>query len=445
MLRRIVLLSLVCLAGTTIRAAAPTGFTPLFNGKDLEGWRGGTTYDHRQLLALEGAEREILIGQWTASLSEKKGDKPHWSVERGELVNDGHGGYATTIRDYGDFELLVDWKITSGTDSGVYLHGVPQVQIWDPAAPDPKNYGTAKGSGGLWNNKLSSPGRDPLVRADQPIGEWNRFRILMVGSRVSVWLNGQLVVDHVILENYYDKKLAPDQQRPIPPRGPIQLQTHGGETRWRNIYLREIGSDEACRILASHGSAGFKSIFNGRNLDGWAGSTEAAKAKYGSLIWQANKGGVLYWNHELGDFQARLHFKLPPGGNNGLAIRYPGTGTAAYDGMCELQILDDHYELVKGKIDPRQAHGSAYAMVAAARGYQHPLEEWNFEEVTIQGSRTKVELNGTVILAADLSTVDLTKVMANHPHPGKDRTRGFFGFAGHNDPVAFKDILIKAP
>ena len=132
-----------------------------------------------------------------------------------------------------------------------------------------------------------------------------------------------------------------------------------------------------------------------------------------------------------------------PAGNNGLAIRYPGKGDTAYFGMCELQVLDENYDKVKGKIDPRQVPGSAYGMVAAARGYQHAIGEWNFQEVAVQGSRIKVELNGTVILDADLSKVDMSKVMANKPHPGKDRTSGFFGFAGHNDPVQFKEIFLK--
>ena len=108
-----------------------------------------------------------------------------------------------------------------------------------------------------------------------------------------------------------------------------------------------------------------------------------------------------------------------------------------------MQILDDNYEKVRGKIDPRQAHGSAYGMVAAARGYQHPIGEWNFQEVTVKGSTIRVELNGTVILDTDLSKVDLANVMAHSPHPGKDRTSGFFGFAGHSDPVAFRAIGIK--
>jgi hypothetical protein len=110
--------------------------------------------------------------------------------------------------------------------------------------------------------------------------------------------------------------------------------------------------------------------------------------------------------------------------------------------MCELQVLDDNYEKATGsEIDPRQVHGSAYGMVAAARGYQHPIGDWNFEEVTVKGSKIKVELNGTVILDCDLSNVK--EFMHGTAHPGKDRTKGHFGFAGHNDPVSFRNISIK--
>lgn len=451
MFRSFVRLStLAALFSTAIIASAaqpPAGFTALFNGRDLSGWRGGDTYDHRKLLELPAAERDALIAKWTASLTEQKDGKPHWRAEGGELVNDGFGGYATTQQDYGDFELLLDYKLAPNADSGVYLRGVPQVQIWDTAIPDTKDIGYAKGSGGLWNNTKGTPGRDPLVKADKPIGQWNALRVVMVGSRVSVWLNKKLVVDHVVLENYYDKankNLKSDERRPIPPKGPVQLQTHGGATHWRNIFIREIGSDEANKLLASHGHAGFQRIFNGRNMDGWAGPLEAVQVKDGAIVWQPSKGGVVYWNQDLADFQARLMFKLPKAANNGLAIRYPGTGDTAYVGMCELQVLDDNYEINKpAKIDPRQAHGSAYGMVAAARGYQHPIGEWNFQEVTIKGSTIKVELNGTVILDTDLSKVDMSTVMANKAHPGKDRKNGFFGFAGHNDQVEFKDIAIK--
>ena len=219
----------------------PAGFTALYNGKDLTGWRGGDTYDHRKWLALPEAERAKLDADWTADM------RAHWRADGPELVNDGKGKYATTVKGYGDFELRLEYKTVPLADSGIYLRGVPQVQIWDHTNPAEFKNGADKGSGGLWNNSRGAPGKDPLVLADKPFGEWSQFRILMVGNRVSVWLNDKLVVDHAVMENYYDRK------QPVPDRGPISLQTHGGEIRWRNIFIREIGAAEAKRILAEKG------------------------------------------------------------------------------------------------------------------------------------------------------------------------------------------------
>jgi hypothetical protein len=175
---------------------------------------------------------------------------------------------------------------------------------------------------------------------------------------------------------------------------------------------------------------------------GWSGPVENYEIADGTLVCKPKKGGTIFTKDEYADFVARLEFKVPPGGNNGLAIRYPGQGDTAYVGMCELQVLDDNYEQVtKSKLDPRQTHGSAYGIVAAQRGYQRPVGEWNFQEVTVKGSKIKVELNGTVILDADLAAAK--DFLANSPHPGKDRTSGHFGFAGHNDPVAFRNVSIK--
>jgi hypothetical protein len=429
--------ALFALVAPSFADEPPAGFTALI-GKDFTGWRGGDTYDHRKVLEMPEEKRAEFLQKWTDDMLK------HWKVENGEFLNDGHGKYATTEKEYGDFELLVEYNMAPKGDSGIYLRNVPQVQIWDATDPDGGKLGRAKGSGGLWNNAAGSPGKDPLVLADKPAGEWNKFRIIMVGSRVSVWLNDKLVVDHAILENYYDKALAPEARRPIPAKGPICLQTHGAPIRWRNVFIREIGSDEANKILSSKGGgAEFKSAFDGKSLEGWAGPVENYEIDNGAIRCKPGKGGTIYWNQDLTDFTARLEFKLPPGGNNGLAIRYSGKGDTAYAGMCELQVLDDNYEKVRGKIDPRQAHGSAYGMVAAARGYQHPIGEWNFQEVTVKGSTIRVELNGTVILDTDLSKVDQASVMGGSAHPGVTRTNGFFGFAGHSDPVAFRNIQIK--
>jgi hypothetical protein len=421
-------LTMVTLPSAAPAADAPAGFTSLFNGHNLNGWRGGDTFDPRKYSALSPEDRAKQDADWTTNMLQ------HWRAESGELVNDGQGKYATSTKDFGDFELLLEYKTVPKADSGVYLRGCPQVQIWDYTEEAKFKLGANKGSGGLWNNSPGAPGKDPLVKADKPFGEWNQLRILMVGSRVSVWLNGQQVVNHAALENYFDRKT------PVPARGPIQLQTHGGEIRWRNIFLREIASDEANSILSRHDEdKGFKRIFNGTNFDGWRGSAENYAIEDGTLVCKPHEGGTIYHQQPLTNFNARFEFKLPPGGNNGLAIRYPGEGDTAYVGMCELQVLDDSHSKY-AMIDPRQAHGSAYGMVAAHRGYLRPTGEWNFQEVTVNGSTIRAELNGTVILDADLSKV--TAFMGDKPHPGKDRTEGYFGFAGHNDPVAFRKVEI---
>lgn len=206
----------------------PAGFVALYNGKNLDGWRGGDTQDHRKYLAMTPEARAKQDADWWADVL------LHWRAEGAELVNDGKGRFLTTIKEYGDFELLVDYKALPLGDSGIYLRGVPQVQIWDHTNPAEFKNGAEKGSGGLWNNSPGAPGKDPLVLADKPFGEWNHFRIIMKGNRVTVWLNDKLTVDNAVLENYYDRKTD------IPERGPIELQTHGSEIRWKNIFIKEL-------------------------------------------------------------------------------------------------------------------------------------------------------------------------------------------------------------
>ena len=407
----------------------PEGFTALFNEKNLSGWWGLKTEDPVKWKALSA---DKLAEKKAASL---KDIAQHWSVDGEELVNDGHGLYLSTQKNYGDFEFLVDYKTVPKADSGIYLRGIPQVQIWDSTEEAKFNIGANKGSGGLWNNSKGAPGKDPLVLADKPFGQWNSFRIIMVGERVSVWLNGKLLVDHARMENYFNRKGQ------IPRTGPIQLQTHGGEIRWRNVFIREIGTNEGNEILASKGGNDFKSAFNGKNFEGWAGPTNNYSVDHGSIQCLKGKGGTIYVNDELSDFSARMEFKLPPGGNNGLAIRYPGSGDTAYVGMCELQVLDDSAKKY-AKLHPAQYHGSAYGMAPAARGYQRPVGEWNFQEVTVDGSRIKVELNGTLILNADLANVE--KPMYDlGKFKGRLRKSGYFGFAGHGDAVSFRNISIR--
>jgi hypothetical protein len=415
--------------------APPPGFVALFNGKNLEGWYGHETEDPRKLWALSPEKLAAHKAKTREDIAK------HWRVENGELVNDGSGLYATTDKDYGDFEFLVEYKTVAKADSGIYLRAIPQVQIWDYTKEGGKwDIGADKGSGGLWNNSPGAPGKDPLVLADKPFGEWNKFRIIMVGERVTVFLNDKLVVDHARLENYFDRKI------PVFAKGPIQLQTHGGEIRWRNVFLREIGPDEADRILRDGGfgakteSQGFTSIFNGKDFAGWAGPVNENAVKDGIIF---SSSGTIFTKAEYDDFVVRFEFKLPPGGNNGLAIRYPGSGDTAYVGMCELQVLDSEDPQYKD-LHPHQYHGSVYGMVPAHRGYLRAPNVWNFQQVTVKGSRIKVELNGTAIVDTDLATVDPKSFMyPAETFKGRTRTTGNFGFAGHGAPVQFRGIDIK--
>ncbi len=231
-------LAIVVLPGIGLHAEEPQipkGFRALFNGKDLTGWHGLNPHSSAKLK--DEKKREML--------AKMREDFPkHWSVDNGELLNVGTGPYATTDEEFGNIELLIDYKTVAKADSGIYLRGTPQVQIWDTTKEGGKwNRNADKGSGGLFNNSKNKPGQLPLVHADRPFGEWNHFRIKQVGGLTWVWLNDKLVVDGATMENFWDRS------KPLPAKGPIMLQTHGGEIRWRNLYVREIGEKEAKALI----------------------------------------------------------------------------------------------------------------------------------------------------------------------------------------------------
>jgi hypothetical protein len=414
-------LTMVAWFSPQARTDPPQGLTALFNGKDLTGWNGMPNFDPHKLAALPADKRKAHAEKWTTEAPK------HWKVDRAELVNLDGDAYLSTEQDYGDIELVAEFRVSPKADGGILLRGTPQIQIVDASEG-------SKGSGGLSNNGEGAAGRVPLVKADKAAGQWNRFRILQVGERTTVYLNDKLVVDHVRMENAWNRT------RPLEKKGAIQLLVHSGEIRWREIAVREIPSTEANEILRKRGADGFMDVFNGKDFTGWAGPIDQYEVSDGAIVCRPKKGGTIYTKDEYGNFMARVDYKLPPAGNNGLAIRYPGQGDTAYVGMCEIQVLDDTAKVYE-KLDARQYNGSAYGMVPAHRGYLRPVGEWNFEEVTIKGSTIKVELNGTIILDTDLSKV--TEYMNNRPHPGKNRETGHFGFAGHNDPVAFRNIQIR--
>jgi hypothetical protein len=246
--QRVVVMAVAVACSASVAAApqsqkkAPKGFTSLFNGKDLSGWRGRQpNYNPAEESKLTPEALAEKQGQWNTARD------AHWKVDtaKEEIVSDGQSPHLATAKDYGDFEFYVDWlMVNHNGDSGVYLRGYPQVQVWDPDNPREVKNGAPKGSGALWNDNDDNPGKWPLVKADNAVGEWNTFRIKMIGPRVWVWLNDKPTVEGQVLDNFFDRK------QPVVARGPIELQTHGSEIRFRNIFIREIPEAEAKKTLA---------------------------------------------------------------------------------------------------------------------------------------------------------------------------------------------------
>lgn len=397
------------LLGELDAGKVPVGFVPLWNGKDLTGWQG----------LVENPEKRAAMSPEELAAAQVEADEKmnaHWTVEDGLLVFDGKGSHLCTKRLYEDFEMLVDWKIVPEGDSGIYLRGSPQVQIWDPAQ-------WPQGSGGLYNNKIGED--DPLVVADNPIGEWNRFHIKMVGEKVTVYLNGQLVVDNVVLENYWDR------DKPIYPIEQIELQAHGSLVWWDNIYVREIPrGDGWTNLLAEDNS-----------LEGWeeigGGDDSRWHVENGQLYTEGEGGGWLSTTKEYDNFELELEFKVPPGGNSGVFIRTPREGNPAYAGS-EVQILDDNDAQYAG-LQPWQYCGSIYSTAAPDRRRVLLPGEWQKMRILADGPNVEVRLNGFDIVDADLSK-HLDKL---EEHPGLAREGGYIGLQNHGTRLDFRNIRIR--
>jgi len=207
------------------RTVIPEGFTSIFNGKDLTGWKGlvGDPKKRAAMSATALAQAQVKADELAQT---------NWLVEAGALVYRGTKyDNLCTVKDYVNFELLADWKIEPRADTGIYLRGTPQINIWDPYTPPPKG-GSEVGSGGLYNNTTNL--NKPLLVADKPIGEWNQMRVILAGDKVHVFLNGQLVVNGVTMENYWQRDL------PLLPFGPIELQAHTTVVWFKNLFVREL-------------------------------------------------------------------------------------------------------------------------------------------------------------------------------------------------------------
>ncbi len=408
------------------------GFVSMFNGKDLTGWKG--------LFHENPLERAKVKGKELAKAEAKADEmmRKNWMAEDGKIIYHGKGyDNLCSIKEYGDFELYIDWLLyPEGTeaDAGLYLRSLPQVQIWDTARV---HVGAQVGSGGLYNNTTN---RDtPLCVADNGLGQWNSFYIKMVGERVTVYLNGILVTDNVILENYWDRS------SPAFPIGPLELQAHDSRVAYRNIYIRELPSVKPITLSAEEAKEGFDLLFDGVSLNKWKGNKTGYVPQNGELavLPAAESGGDLYTVKEYGDFIFRFEFKLTHGANNGVGIRTPGHGDAAYEGM-EIQILDHFNAIYQPWLLPYQYHGAVYGIISPTNfNALRPVGEWNEEEIYCKGTYIRITLNGQVITEGDIAEASKNGTLDQKEHPGLHRKSGYIGFLGHGSELWLRNIRIK--
>jgi HEAT repeat protein len=387
----------------------PEGFAALFNGIDLNGWKGlvanpvkRAQMSHQEMQQAQ-AESDALMNE-------------HWKVINGVLYFDGGGHSICTANDYADFELFVDWKIERDGDSGIYLRGTPQVQIWDPRE-------NPVGSGGLFNNQTGL--NRPLKTADNPVGEWNTYRIIMKGNKVTVYLNDVLVVDDVVMENYWER------DKDIYASGPIELQAHNTPLYFRNIFINELEPEEPLVEGA---------LFNGTDLRGWNvinGLEDSWQVKDGILYTEGRGGGWLSTTKEYKDFILELEFLVPPGGNSGVFLRASHKGDPAYSGM-EIQVLDDFAPEYKN-LKSWQYTGSIYGVEAPAMSASKSANQWQKMEIICTGPEIKVILNGQIIIDTNL----IAHMFWEKEHPGLKRRKGYIGLQNHSSKIEYRNIRIK--
>ncbi len=397
----------------------PKGFISLFNGKDLTGWK----------------RHDGLPGE--------KNPTGKWTVENGTIVGiqdpPGAGGFLTTTETFHDFELLLETKIDWPFDTGIFLRVGPDGKSHQVTL-DYRDGGEIGGIYCPWTHGFVHHCPDGIKQFKKD--QWNQLRVTCQGqpARIRVWLNDTLITDFRHTET---------TTAGIPEEGTICLQVHPGgkgydksQARFKNIFVRPLDDAEKMAVLTEEEkSDGFVSLFNGKDLTGWVGTIDSYGVKDGVLFCRKGTGRNIYTEKEYDNFVLRFEFKLQPGTNNGLGIRAPLQGDAAYMGM-ELQILDNTAEKYSNLHD-WQYHGSIYGIEAAKRGHLKPVGEWNVEEVIADGTHITVNLNGTIIIDADIKEASKDGTLSGKEHPGLLNKTGHIGFLGHGDYVEFRNIRIK--
>ena len=394
--------------------SAPTGgFVSLFNGRDLTGWKVDAS------------------------------DPEGWSVEEGVVVARGRDylsrNHLLSDAEFGDFVLRLEYQLEPRSQGGVGVRAEPGERLPDSDQKTP-----------VIDHPVIKLGLHPNGNELTGVSHWVYPEINRAGHQDLVAPGGLECDgspdggpdDPDLGQRRGDPRRAARSGRPAPRRDPARPEPGRGPDRPPQAHRdRSVPQVEVRRL---DGEAppppGFVPLFNGKDLAGWAGDRDGYEVRDGILRSRSNQRATIYGLKSYRDFAARVEFRLSPGGNSGLAIRYPGSGQPSTDGMCEIQILDDSDPRYQG-IDPRQSHGSAFGLAAATRGSLRPVGQWNTQEVTVRGSTVKVELNGTVILDVDLGRV--TTTMKDQPHPGKGRDSGYFGLVSQDKPVEFRKIEIR--
>jgi len=376
------------------RIDAPEGFTTLFNGENLDGWRGCS----REEKFNDPRVRRAFIPEKRWELQAKADElmKKHWHIRDGALFFDGlPGGYSiAAAKDYGNVEIYADWRLLRVYgDSGFYMRSLPQIQIWDP------NMWNGLGSGCIWNNP------DELFAAttcaDNPIGDWNRCRMRMVGDRITVWLNGVKVVDNVKYQDYRN----PD--KPIPLIDRFELQCHGDPVEFRNIFAKELPEDPADIPCPAKAERGEKIDLLKDGMAGWEASDPKArmgwKVKDGVLSndtgldpTKTNRGGagtthLQTKRADFYDFDLSYDVLVPVKCNSGVYLR----------GRYEIQVLDS---FGRGKTDCHYM-GALYDLITPTASAEKKAGEWQHVDLTLYKRHLTVTLNGV-------------KIIDNQPIPG---------------------------
>lgn len=330
------------------------------------------------------------------------------------------GQHVHTPRHYGDFELTFRAKI-----KGRLVINLPRAAHLEFRAD---------------NSSVVDPNKITPWIVGLPPGASMGVRLVRVGSVTDLWIDGVRqsgpdCLGNPLLEGGWDDMAK---------SGPLVFEARDAPAELVQVMVRELETEEAVAYLSGRGSDQRKALRIAEDMVGWAGATEAVEIRDGMMTWkEGERGKILYWADALRDFEFEFEFKLTPGANNGVVLRYSGSGRAIHSSICEIQIVDQDYAAVSKPIDFRKTHGSAYGMVAARQGYQHSVGDWNYQKITLHGSQVVVELNGTRILDADLRAIPEAELLGGKRLDGLERESGYVGFAGHGDPISFRNIFVR--